>query len=276
MAVYTLAPLAGMLARVDREILVVVIEGGRRPGRLAVTGGAIRGKLRLRMIGIGRLLKVRLVAPKTRRWRVVVIAVVARGAFVGDQCMRAIERVIVVVHGESRRIPVGIRRMAHRTVVGQAQRCMVGVQGLVEVGLVTGRTGCRRARVAIRVALDTFGRQVYARERECGLIVVENVIRVAGRMAGQAGGIAVRVAVDIRMVLVRLRVEVARNAGKLGIVIRVAVAIGAGIPLPFMATGVNGEIQQVVFVEFRRHPAGCRGMAGRAIRRKPERHVRRI
>jgi hypothetical protein len=55
-------PLAAMLARVNTEILSVMIEGRRFPGSQRVTRGAVMRKIQRHMIRTGWPLKIRLVA----------------------------------------------------------------------------------------------------------------------------------------------------------------------------------------------------------------------
>ena len=58
-------------------------------------------------------------APCTGIGRIVVIAVVAGRAIVGNGNVRPVQNVIIVVNREGCRIPAGRSRMAHRTIRGQ-------------------------------------------------------------------------------------------------------------------------------------------------------------
>ena len=71
------------------------------------------------VVGVDRRIVIRLVAPCTSIGRIVVIAVMASRTIVGDGCVRPVQNIIVVVDRESRRIPAGRSRMAHRTIRGQ-------------------------------------------------------------------------------------------------------------------------------------------------------------
>jgi len=73
--------------------------------------------------------------------RVVVIAVVASCTVVGNSRMRPAQNPVIVVNRESRRIPVGVGRMAHRTIGWNAKDDVVGVGTAVEIRQVTANTG---------------------------------------------------------------------------------------------------------------------------------------
>lgn len=70
-----------------------------------------------------------------------VIAVVASRAIVGNGCMRTVQHPIVVVNRESCRIPIGVGRMAHRTIRWNAKDDVVGIGTAVKIGQVTADTG---------------------------------------------------------------------------------------------------------------------------------------
>lgn len=106
------------------------------------------------------------------------------------------------------------------------------------------------------------------RECEAGGIVIESVIRTAGRVAGQASIVRINIAHDVVMIVVRLGIGMANGAAKLGVVVWVQVAIRAGIPFAFMRTGVNREKLTVVVFELGRRPAGIQGVTGGTIGRK--------
>ncbi len=77
----------------------------------------------------------------TSAGRVVVIAVVACCTVVGNGSMRPAQNPIIVVDRESRRIPIGVGRMAHRTIGWNAKGDVIGVGTAVEIGQVAADTG---------------------------------------------------------------------------------------------------------------------------------------
>ncbi len=101
------------------RIKSIVVKRGRNPGifRMAVSAGG--RELGGCVIGVDRRIVIRLVAPRTSIGRIVIIAVVAGRAIIGDDCVRPVQNIIVVVDREGRRIPTGRSRMAHRTIRGQ-------------------------------------------------------------------------------------------------------------------------------------------------------------
>ena len=93
------------------------------------------------MVRIRCLVKIGQVAAHASAGRIVVIAVVTGSTVIGDSRMRPVEGVIVVVVGKSCRRPAWLSRMAAGTVIAEAQRYVIGVTGLIEIGSVTTSTG---------------------------------------------------------------------------------------------------------------------------------------
>lgn len=98
------------------RIECTVVKRGRRPVAFRMTIRTGGGELGSNVVRIGRRSVVCLMAPCAGIERVVVIAVVASRTIVGNGCMRPVQRIIVVVDGEGRRIPPRVRCMAHRAV----------------------------------------------------------------------------------------------------------------------------------------------------------------
>ncbi len=236
-----------------------------------MTDGAIRRVLVGRVIGVGRLVIIRIVASETGIGRIIVIAVVAGGAIIGNGCMGALEDVVVVVVGKRRRHPARIGGMACSAIGGEAQGLVVGIRGLVEIRGMTSRTFGRCPLVTIGVALDAIDRGMRAGQRELRGIVVERIVGAAGRVAGQTGVILINIPADTAVLIVGLRVGMAIGAGHLCIIGRVSMAIDTLIPLAVMGPAVDGEILPVV-VEGGRRPARLI-MATGAIRRELSRLV---
>ena len=83
-AIGTGAPLSIVFPAINREILPIVVECGRRPSVFTVTTGAIRRKLSGGVVWIRRLNVIRVMAPIAGIWRIVVISVVTSRAIIGD------------------------------------------------------------------------------------------------------------------------------------------------------------------------------------------------
>ena len=137
--------------RSGQRVKTIVVHGRRHPCRFAVAGGAVRRELLCNVVWIGRLVVVGRMATCTGIRRVVVVAVVAGGAFVGDHRMCAVQRVVVVVDGKTGRFPANIR-MAGRTIGGYPQGAVVWIGRLVVIGCMAARTGVRRVGIVAVVA----------------------------------------------------------------------------------------------------------------------------
>lgn len=245
MAIGTLIPFVFMLAAIDREILPVVVEISRIPRCFAVTILASRRETRRGVFGIGGLVIIADVASCTSVRGVVVIAVVAGIAIIGNGGVRPFQRVIIVVNGERGRLP-GTCGVAGRAVRRNRQGDVLRVGGLVVIRCVTTRTIRRRSGITRSVATQTGGRNVCARQREICVIVVKPVGRTACRVTGQASRTVVSKTVDPIVLIGGFRVGMASGTREFRVVRRVRMAIRALIPLSFVLAAVNRKILAVV------------------------------
>ena len=223
-------PFAFVRPAVNREIHIVVVKVCRGPGRFTVAILAGCRKSRRSVVWIVCLIIFRLVAAVTGVGRVVVIAVMTGGAVVGNERMRAVQRIIIVVNIECSRRPAGCGGVATRAIRRKVQRHVVRVGALVVIVRVTARAGVGRIVV---VAVDVTGitvagnGDVRARER-IKIVVVERrghprrfrvttgaVCRELGRFVVGVGGLVIIV-------------DVATCAG-VGRVVVVAVVAGGTI-----------------------------------------------
>lgn len=90
MAFRTLVPFAPVISAVDRENLVVVVKGGRRPGCFRMAACAIGGKLGGCMVGVAGLVVVGRMAAETGIGGIAERVVVAGRAVVGYCGMRPV------------------------------------------------------------------------------------------------------------------------------------------------------------------------------------------
>ena len=95
--------------RSRERIKTIVVEVSRNPGRFAVAAGAVRGKLLRDVVGVGCLVVIADMASHAGIRGVIVVPVMASGAVIGYDGMRAVQGVIIVVNRESGRRPTGIR-----------------------------------------------------------------------------------------------------------------------------------------------------------------------
>ena len=108
--------------------------------------------------------------------------------------------------------------------------------------------------------------------------MVKRLLCRTGRMAGQALGAAVCIALDaiVFVVHVRFIVIMAADAGKLRIDGGVRVAVGTTVPFALVPARVNREGPCIVVTVLRGLPARVGGMALLAFSGKPQRSMIRI
>ena len=137
MAFNALIPFAVVFAAVDREILVIMVESCRHPAIYTMAGHTVGRKSCRNVVRVVSRVVIAQVAAYASAWRVGIIAVVASRAIVGNSRMCPAQYPIIVVNRESRRIPIGVGGMAHRTISWNAKDDVVGIGTAVEIGQVT-------------------------------------------------------------------------------------------------------------------------------------------
>ena len=116
-----------MLARINGEILGIVVKGGWFPGCFGVTAEAVGRKLRTGVGRIGGLIVILLVTAKAGVGGVGIIAVVAGCTISGNRKMCTLQDVIIVVNRKSGRLPVGLGVVTIRTGGRDIQTLVVGI-----------------------------------------------------------------------------------------------------------------------------------------------------
>lgn len=155
------------------------------------------------MVRVGGRIVLRRVAAKTGIGRIVVIAVMAGSAVVGNRCMRAIKNsMIVIVNRECGRRPVRGSIMAHRAIGRKIQRCMVRVATLIKIGGMASRTLRGRSGVARSMTCYALAVKCAPRQREISGVVVKSICRTPSWVTGQAGLAVVSVPTDAVVVIV--------------------------------------------------------------------------
>ena len=132
-------------------------------------------------------------------------------------------------------------------------------------------TGCavgRRTRKTIGMAGQTFQSNMPAGQREISGVVVETAVRIASRVAGEAGCVFIGITAHAIVRTVRFGVFMASGAGEKRVIRSIRMAVQALVPSAFMCAAVNREILPVVLRKIRWRPADISGMAGCAVRRK--------
>lgn len=205
------------------------------------------------MAGIGRLIIVGGMAAGTSVRRVVVVSVVTGGALICNGCVRPIQLVIIVVDGECSRLPTG-GGMTTCTICRYGECRVARIGALIVIRRMATRTIGRRAGITGCMAIDAGGRLVRPRQREISAVVIESGAHIACRVAGKAGRAVVHISVDTTMIIIRFGVFMTRYAGKLRIIRRICVAIGALVPFSFVCPAVDREICCIVLHVCRRHP----------------------
>lgn len=159
MAVLTLIPFALVRPAVYRKILPVVVKGCWYPSRFVVATGTIGREIRPGVIRVDRLIIVANMATRTGIGCISVVALVAACAIVGNNGMRAIERVIIIVYSKRSRRPA-VGGVATRTVGRDAQLAVIRIGALVVVRCMAGRTIRRGTGISRAVTIDTGRRHV--------------------------------------------------------------------------------------------------------------------
>ena len=135
----------------------IVVKGGRRPGRFRVAGSAIGRELRRHVIRVGRSVVICCVTAVTGIGRVVVVSsCMTSSAIVGDDRMRPVQGIIIVVNWERGRFPAWSRGMTHRTIRWDIQCYVVRIDGPVKIRGMASRALRRCACIARRVTVYTI------------------------------------------------------------------------------------------------------------------------
>ena len=163
--------------------------------------------------------------------------------------------------------------VARRAVCWNSQGRVVRVGTLIVILRMTGRAICWRAGIPRGMTGRAGRADVRAGQGEVGFAVIEPVVSLAGRMAGQAGGTVVGIAVHAIVVVIRFRVGMAGDAGKFGVIRRIRMAVQALLPFSLVLPAVNREIVGIVLGVFCRHPVRIGRMALDTILGKARRLV---
>ena len=97
---------------------------------------------------------------------------------------------------------------------------------------------------------------------ERGLVVVENHVAIAGRMAGQTSRVLIDITSDAVVFVIGVGIQVADNARKFRKVTGIGMTLRTLVPNPFVRPAVNGEVLRIVVGKSGRHPPDIRCMAG--------------
>jgi len=182
-AVGTLVPFVLVLARIDGEVLSVMVPVCGVPGSLRMAGSAVGRELCCCMVGIGGLVVVGKMAAHAGVRDAGIISVVA--SLAGKRNMGAGQYVVVVMGRECCGCPSGICCMTGGTGRCNPGSTVVGVGGIVVVGLVASHAGVGRAVVIPVMAGRTGGAGMTPGKR-----VIVAVDREGSRAPAGIGGVA--------------------------------------------------------------------------------------
>ena len=138
-AIDALIPLIFMFPAVDREILLVVIEGGWIPGVRCVAILTSCREAGSGVLGVVCRVIIRQMAAYTGVRRIVVIAIVT--LYTAGAGVRTIQNPIIVVNREGGRRPARRGGVAHRTICRDIKRNVVRVGTAI---VIRGMTTCTR------------------------------------------------------------------------------------------------------------------------------------
>lgn len=184
MAVGTKRPCSGMLPRIDREILGIMVKRGRTPGSGGVTHLAISRKLRR---GVGRIVGLNIIILMTTNTGIrdrSVIPVMALLAARIDMC--AGEGPVVIMDCKCGRRPSRVRGMAVCTGGRNISSLVRRICAAVVICLVTTHTGIRSSGIIpVMTAVAACG----------GMPAGEGIVSIMDRKCGRlpSGGCSMAV-----------------------------------------------------------------------------------
>lgn len=267
MAFDALIPLAVVFTAINREILIIMVKSRGHPAIYTMAGQAVGRKSCCDVVRVVCRVVLRQVATNTSVWGIGVIAVVTSCTVVGDRRMRPAQYPIIVVNRERCRIPVRIGRVAHRTVIRNAQSHVAGVDTAVVIRLMTPGAGIGRVGIiAVMTRIAIVGNRDMRPRKRIECIVVKcrrnpGVFRMAvGTRRGELSS---------GVVGIKGRIVVRLMASGTGIGRIVVIAVVAGRTI--VGDRCMRAVQSIIVVVDRercRIPVGVGRMAHVAIRRQ--------
>jgi hypothetical protein len=127
MTVGALVPLSIVLPGINREVLHVVVEGGRLPGVLTMAYLAVGRILGSRMIGIVCLEIIRCMTTVAGVGGTHIITVVTICTVVGNGGVGTKQYIVIIMHRETRRAPSRDGSMAGTAIEGKPQCSVAGI-----------------------------------------------------------------------------------------------------------------------------------------------------
>jgi hypothetical protein len=117
---------------------------------------------------------------------------------------------------------------------------------LVKIGLVAGKAIHGQPFKTSGMTLRTVCCGMSAGERKCGHAVIKIYRFTSGRVTGQTGCTVIYISVYPIMLFVCLRIAVAGDTSKNGIVSRCGVTVNALVPFSFVFAAIDRKILVVV------------------------------
>lgn len=131
--------------------------------------------------------------------------------------MRSIQLVIIVVNAKCRRLPSD-GGVASRTIRRYGKCKVIRISALVVIRSMAARTISGCSGIPGSMATNTSRRQVRTRQREIRAVMVKRSGSITVRVAGKTGCAVVRIAVYPIVFIVRLRIGMTGDTGKLRII----------------------------------------------------------
>lgn len=257
----------------NNRINRIVIEGRRRPCGFGMARSTICRELCGGVVGVGGRVIICGMATKTGIGCVIIIAVVAGRTVIGNDGMRTIQSIIIIVNSKGCRLPARLCRMTTGTIGWQIQRNVVGIGRLIKIGRMAGRTLGWCTDIPGGMTFDAIGCKVCPGERETGGIVVKTGAPITCWVTSQTSRTFINIPVYPIVHIIGFRIDVTGGARKYGKIGGIGMTINTLCPLSQVLPAINREKLSVVLQELGRHPIGIGRMALRTIIGEPSLNV---
>lgn len=204
-----------------------------------------------------------LVAADTGAWGVVVISVMTGCTLIGNQGMRSVEGVIIVVNIKRGRVPVWFCCMACGAFHRDGQCDVIRIEALIKIRRMARYTLGGSSGIPIRMTIQAIDHGMCAGKGEAGIVVIKTVIALSVRMAGEASRTIVRVSIHTDVIFICLLRHMTGYTGKLGVIARGRMAIRTLCPYSLVGSAIDREMLGIM-IKCGGFP-GCFCVACRAV-----------
>lgn len=190
-----------------------------------MTDGTIRWKLIGGVVWVSHSIVICCMTTITSVWRVIVVSVVAGRTIICDWSMCPVQCIIIVVYWEGSRFPSRGSRVTGSAIQRNIQCPVIGVGSTIIIRCMTCRTLGRGTCIPGSVTLDAICGKVRSGQGKIGCVVVKDIVRIPGRVAGQTSGTFIGITSYAVVLLVSFRIGVAGDASEFRIICRIGVTI---------------------------------------------------